>query len=113
MFPSLIVSSLLLLLHTSSIYGHGAVETEAETLFREAHLARAKRSFASCRGSLMKRDAMERRFSRTDAFINEHLNSRGIDPSLALFKRQLVAAEGAATCVLTPEIAEGPFCKYP
>lgn len=104
-----------LLLPATLVIGHGAFETAAEIAFREAHHQKAKRSIESCNHRLHKRDAVEKRFAKTDAFIDSYWRSQAIDQHYGntALKRDFIVHGLNSTCILTPEAEEGPFCKDP
>lgn len=103
-------ASFLVLAQVSLVLGHGAMETEAEALFRKAHIARSKRSLDSCRQKLIKRDAIDRRFSKTEAFLEEHRQARELDHNVDMIKRDFIVSGLNSSCILTPESEEGPYC---
>lgn len=103
--------SLLVLLQVSFTLGHGAIETEAEAFFRKAHIAKSKRSMDACSRKLTKRDAIEKRFSKTDAFLEEHRQARELNYDVDLIKRDFIVNGPNSSCILTPESEEGPYCR--
>lgn len=113
LFKSL--TTAFLLLPASLVVGHGAFEKAAEIAFREAHHQKAKRSIESCSQRLHKRDAVEKGFANTDAFIDSHRRSQAIDQhhSSTALKRDFIINGLNSTCILKPEAEEGPFCKDP
>lgn len=92
---------------------HEAPESATENDFRISHHEKAKRSIASCSQRHRKRDAVEKRFAKTDTFINNYRRSRVVDRyhSNAALKRELIVDGLNSTCILTPESQEGPYCK--
>ncbi|KAI4222988.1 MAG: hypothetical protein L6R36_005751 [Xanthoria steineri] len=105
------LATMSLLLPATLVIGHGAFETAAEIAFHEAHHQKAKRSIESCSQRLHKRDAVEKRFANTDAFIDSHRRSQAIDQhhSSTALKRDFIINGLNSTCILTPEAEEGPF----
>ncbi|MCJ1272141.1 hypothetical protein MMC22_012048 [Lobaria immixta] len=100
---------LLVLLQISLTLGHGAIENEAEALFRQAHIAKSKRSMDACSHKLIKRDAVEKRFSQTDAFLDEYRQARELNYNVDLIKRDFIVSGPNSSCILTPESEEGPY----
>lgn len=105
------VTASILLLQVSLVLAHGAIETEAEALFRKAHVTRSKRSLDACNHKLAKRDAVEKRLSRIDAFLDDHRQSLGLAYDIEMIKRDFIVNGANSSCVLTPESEEGPFCE--
>lgn len=106
-----VTASFLVLLQVSFVLGHGAMETEADALFRNAHIAKSKRSMDACSRKLIKRDAIEKRFSKTDAFLEEHRQAKELDHDSDILKRDFIVNGPNSTCILTPESEEGPYCE--
>ena len=105
-------AKLLILLSASFVVGHGGPESPAELAFRTSHHEKAKRSIGSCSQRLRKRDAVEKRFAKTDAFINSYRQSQPNDGyhSNEALKRDFIVDGVNSTCILTPESEEGPYC---
>lgn len=101
----------LFLFQVSFVLGHEAVETESEALFREAHIAKSRRSMDACSRKLTKRDAVEKRFSKTNAFLEEHRQAHELDYNFELIKRDFIISGSNSSCILTPESEEGPYCR--
>lgn len=106
----LIIATLLVLFQFSFVLGHGAIETEAEVFFRKAHVAKFKRSMDACSRKLTKRNIIEKRFAKTDAFLKEYRQTRELDYDVDLMKRDFIVNGPNSTCILTPESEEGPYC---
>lgn len=107
----LVTTSFLVLLQVPFVLGHGVIETEAEAHFRNAHIAKSKRSMDACNRKLTKRDAIEKRFSKTDAFLGEHRQARELSYNVEMIKRDFIINGFNSSCILTPESEEGPFCR--
>lgn len=103
--------SFLVLLQVSFVLSHGAIETEAEALFRKAHIAKSKRSMDACSRRLIRRDAIEKRFSKTNAFLEEHREANELNHDFDILKRDFIVNGPNSTCILTPESEEGPYCE--
>lgn len=108
-----LAATFLILLGAELVDGHGTPESSTELAFRQSHHEKAKRSIASCTQRLRKRDAVEKRFAKTDAFINSHHQSQGIGGyhSSEALKRDFIVDGLNSTCILTPESEEGPYCQ--
>lgn len=107
----LVTASFLALLQFSFVLGHEVIETEAEAHFRNAHIVKSKRSMDGCNHKLTKRDAIEKRFSKTDAFLGEHRQARELNFNVDMIKRDFIINGPNSSCILTPESDEGPFCR--
>lgn len=107
----LVTAFFLVLLQVSFVLGHGVTETEGETHFRNAHIAKSKRSMDACSRKLTKRDAIEKRFSKTDAFLEEHRQARELSYNVDMIKRDFIINGLNSSCILTPESEEGPYCR--
>ncbi|MCJ1423449.1 hypothetical protein MMC29_001332 [Sticta canariensis] len=105
----LVTASFLVLIQVSFVLGHRVIETEAEAHFRNAHIAKSKRSMDACNRKLTKRDAIEKRFSKTDAFLEEHRQARELNYNVDMIKRDFIINGFNSSCILTPESEEGPF----
>ncbi|KAL8959347.1 MAG: hypothetical protein Q9193_003775 [Seirophora villosa] len=105
------LATALLLLPATLVVGHGAPETVAEIAFREAHHEKAKCSLGACSQRLRKRDTVEKRFAKTDAFIEKHRRGQtlGEQHSTAVLKGDFITSGLNSTCILTPEAEEGPY----
>ena len=103
-----------MLLSASLVVGHRAPESPTELAFRKNHYEKAKRSIGSCSQRLRKRDAVEKRFAKTDTFINNHRQAQAMDGyhSNEALKRDFIVDGLNSTCILTPESEEGPYCQF-
>ena len=107
----LVTASFLVLFQVPFVLGHRVIETEAEAHFRNAHFAKSKRSMDACSRKLTKRDAIEKRVSKTNAFLDYHRQARELNYTVDMIKRDFIINGFNSSCILTPESEEGPYCR--
>lgn len=111
MFLLPVTASFLVLLQVCFVLGHEVIETESDALFRAAHIAKSRRSMDACSRKLTKRDAIEKRFSKTNAFLKAHRQAHELNYDFEMIKRDFIISGSNSSCILTPESEEGPYCR--
>lgn len=95
-----------ILAFTTSVLGHGDPDTAEAIQRRSTAIAEnAALLTRSCAAKRKKRSEIEARHVKRDAFVNSYLESRGMEPN---FQTQ---RDSLATCILAPELTQGPYCK--